>query len=193
MSHGRDTEPPYICIQSGSPLRRGEDGSFSAVDGPARYPSVAGIPIFTPHPHGLLGAYADSLQQARAAFERQRREWTELARVSSRPKAGRIERMLHGAEQNIALLERSMLPVAEYLAAAGPAQPDVADLLTTAGAYRSPCWWILPYFFQDWGGTPEFEQVSALMEESLRARPDDGSLAVLGSGAGGLVRLGSRL
>jgi SAM-dependent methyltransferase len=193
VSHGPDTEPPFICIQSGSALRRGADGTFTALDGPARYPSIAGIPILTPHPEGLLSAYLDSLQVGRAAFECHEAEWRELARASNAPKSRRIERMLQGAEQNLALLERCMRPVAEYLGAVGPVQPDVTDLLTTSGAYRTPCWWILPYFLQDWGGTPEFEQVSALLEESLRARPNDGSLAVLGSGAGGLVRLGSRL
>jgi ubiquinone/menaquinone biosynthesis C-methylase UbiE len=155
---------------------------------------INGIPILVHRPDGLLQAFQASLASALAAFEQEKLllHGQPSRDTSSRAAHPRIERILSGKTGNLSLLDRCMQPVREYLYGR-TRLPAVADLVATTVAHRAPYWWMLSYFYQDWGGTRDFDEVASLITNALlRLRPDGEALAVLGAGAGGLVRRGAQ-
>lgn len=151
-----------------------------------RYPIIAGIPVLALRPAALVAAHHQSLVEARAGLVHQRAR----AAALTGGLAERAERRLHGLEQNHALLARYLAPVAEYLRSAGePALEFIDRFAVEEGGASGGA--MLPYFYQDWGGTAEFSSVQSLITGAL-ARHGGDTAAILGAGACGVAHACAR-
>src|SRR5215467_1846254 len=98
------------------------------------FPVINGIPILTSRPREMLMVHLQEFRQAQAALEKRRLLLPELimnrampgtAKPGSPTRAGSgfardgvgeaAERMLHGMSRNLALIDRFMRPIEEYL------------------------------------------------------------------------------
>ena len=99
---------------------------------------------------------------------------------------GRPARMLQGLTRNLAVIESFMKPIEEYLSknAHPPGLIDWA-LAQSIGAIPQI---MIPFFYQDWARTKDFEEAESLIIGALAEhRPDDSQVAILGTGACGLA------
>ncbi|WP_031431299.1 class I SAM-dependent methyltransferase [Methylomicrobium agile] len=99
--------------------------------------------------------------------------------------AGRTDMMKQGMAVNIRVLERTCKAITDFLAE----QPRKDNALAWSSVKSGfTCHDMLPYFYQDWFGTPEFAKVENLFSKTITEHCKDWeSVAVLGSGACGLL------
>lgn len=125
---------------------------------------------------------------AQAALEKRRNLASQSGTAGARfhEAGGRPARMLRGMTQNLALIERFMKPIEEYLSR-NENPPNLIDwaLAQTIGAIPQI---MIPFFYQDWARTKDFAEAESLITGALMEhRPDDDSVAILGTGACGLA------
>jgi len=179
----REEMTAYVCVREGTPLTANA-ASLESPEG-VQYPIVEGIPILTHRPQALLMEAYRSLLGTIQALDAQ----VQAARALEHHNhtAGlqrRIERWHSGTEADLALLGQHLPALST---ANSSSHFDIVDWLSAQNGGWSPQR-MLPYFYQDWGGTEEFTVVHELLESAwLRHRADDGNLAVLGAGACGIA------
>ena len=152
------------------------------------FPVISNIPILTSRPREMLMVHLQQFKLAQAALEKRRN----LASLSGTAGArfheagGRPARMLHGVTGNLGLIESFMKPIEDYLSRNGN-PPGLIDwaMAQTIGAIPQI---MIPFFFQDWVRTKDFEEAESLIIGALMEhRPDDNSVVILGTGACGLA------
>jgi SAM-dependent methyltransferase len=182
----RDVTSEYRCVSCAAALRARGDGALACSACERSYPVISGIPILTRRPNALLAAHASLLRESLAEVEGWRAAPTEEPGLAGL--AERARRMLRGAEQNAALVGAHMQPVAAHLDGLGERGFDFADWISVqSGGW--PAQLMLPYFYQDFVGTEDYERARALIVDALEQhRPDAGAVAVLGAGACGIVQ-----
>jgi SAM-dependent methyltransferase len=178
----------YCCIECARPLSTSNDHLVCANCG-RRYPIVNRIPVLTRRPLNLLMSHWLSLQKSREQLEltRQRLTSTPSSAVLRRQ---REERSVDGMSRNLELAESVMAPLAEMSSLPDQSVDPIDWLLGQNAGWTLQH--MLPYFYQDWSRTPDYESAEALILDTLRKwSPDGETLAVLGAGACGIVRAGS--
>lgn len=99
--------------------------------------------------------------------------------------AGRIEMMKQGMAANSQVLDRTCKPISGFLADRPRKDNALAWSSVKSGFTFHD---MLPYFYQDWFGTPEFAKVKSLFGKTVAEHCKDWeSVAVLGAGACGLL------
>lgn len=189
MHHSPRPSQGYRCVYCSAALEWLDDAALRCGACEQRYPVIQGIPILAFRPSTLLAAHYQALQQASAQLEKRRAASGELREGhGGSGLVQRAQRALHGQEKNIELFQAYMRPVAAYLSGIGEQQLDFIDWISVDEAGCSPHA-MLPYFYQDWSETADFQSARALITGALaRHRPDAAAGAILGAGACGLVR-----
>lgn len=153
------------------------------------YPLVHKIPVLTSRPNVLLRSHHEKLQESRLELSRRRNIFLQLvACCQASDRSRRIERMLDGFTCNLEVLETIMRPVADYVRNHETERLEAIDWILghNIGWLGLP---MLVYFYQDWAGTETFELVESLIVNALLDhRPDSKNIAILGSGACGIVK-----
>lgn len=97
----------------------------------------------------------------------------------------RIETIKKGMVVNFQRLEEAYKPIADFMKNQLSDNVFLAKSSITSGFTLHD---MLPYFYQDWFGTPDFYEVKKLFKRAVQAHcKDRESLAVLGAGACGLL------
>lgn len=152
------------------------------------FPIVNDIPILTSRPHELLMVHLQEFRQAQAAWNERREFLSERAKASTNcGRAERIGRMLHGVTQNLSLIETFIKPIEDYLSRNKHQASSLIDWALAQNVGSAPQT-MLPFFYQDWSPTKDFEEAESLITGALlEHRPDDETIAILGAGACGIV------
>lgn len=149
------------------------------------YPVVNGIPVFMPRGADVLGAYVQEMREARTQLKQIERNLAPVINDDAHELSERAKSLMEGLSKNIELMERHCRPIVEHLQ-----DNNLKDDLLAWAAVQTgfPYREMLPYFYQDWYGTSDFEAVKALFEEALSEHCADREVVgVLGAGACGLL------
>ncbi|HEV2989106.1 MAG TPA: methyltransferase domain-containing protein [Candidatus Angelobacter sp.] len=96
--------------------------------------------------------------------------------------------MLEGMSRNLALIAKYVKPIEDYLASRQGEAGALIDWALAQNAGSVPQV-MLPFFYQDWSRTRDFEESESLIIAALTDHSPDGeAVAILGAGACGLVR-----
>lgn len=155
------------------------------------FPVVAGIPILTHRPRALLAAALTGMQAAQAAFDQTRDVGSHTRQIDSDSASSdptdRAARVARATAASLNTIAHYMQPVAEYARVQGLEALSPLDWIASY-AGGEPEHVSLPFFYQDWGHTGAFAGVRSLILDALRRHAaDTRTLAVVGSGAGGLL------
>lgn len=151
------------------------------------FPIISKIPVFTSNAPSLLRWQYRSLLDTRRDLEKKRHNPFKSADVANTSyQRGRMSRMLFGTARNIKLVDSLTRPFLDLFSNEGRESLESTDWMlgNSAGSeLRS----MLPYFYQDWGQTPDFESARDLIVDALKSRADLDTVAVLGAGACGVA------
>ncbi len=149
------------------------------------YPVLDDISLFVPQPAPLLWAYIQEVKDTHNRVERITNLLTEYSSKKANKLTDRAHQMIQGLSSNLDLMEQYCRPISSYLR---NRQPQNDFLAWVSGQMGFPYDYMLPYFYQDWFGTPDFEEVKMLFCDAMRQHcPDGETVAVLGAGACGLL------
>jgi SAM-dependent methyltransferase len=177
----------YRCIRCHSEFKEIEgEGLHCGVCG-AFYPSIQDVKVFVSNPDQLLKKHVEWLPEKRKELE----EW--LAKIQSiydeelpAPESlALMKKHYDGMMANLDVIEKHIEPVRQYLEDRN--QPPSFFSEFAGGGW--PSIEMLDYFYRDWCGTKEAEGIENLFTDTIeRFCQDRSSVAVLGSGAGGVVQ-----
>lgn len=168
----------YRCPWCGGVIPFGSGNALECTTCARSYPVVDSIPVLTLRPRAQLGWQMRGLRGGRLRVDR--------LRYQTLSENARVRTALEGMDANLQLIFDCMREVD----ASHQSQDDRAsliDILSNVGGAWSPGS-MLPYFYQDWAPTPDFEHVSGQVAAAAeRHLPRRGSVTVLGAGACGLA------
>jgi SAM-dependent methyltransferase len=131
--------------------------------------------------------HVHELRQALAAFENKSALLPAADDGRAPETVERTRRMLEGMSGNLSLIARYMKPIEDYLASNQDKPANLIDWALAQNAGSVPQV-MLPFFYQDWARTKEYEDIEPLIIQALTDHsPDRDAVAVLGAGACGLV------
>jgi SAM-dependent methyltransferase/uncharacterized protein YbaR (Trm112 family) len=188
VNKDEDRDTPYSCISCGAPSLRATPIEFRCGNCCRSYPIVDSIPIFTLRPAAHLAA---TLQALRSAGDKVRQlaialNRVEVAQFVPATTRERGQRALLGMSANLALANAHLKSVALVLPEPLP-DLEFLDRIANLGAGWS-CDAMLPYFYQDWGPTEDFESAkNSIVTAFQRHLSHSEAIAVIGAGACGLV------
>ncbi|MDX8128461.1 methyltransferase domain-containing protein [Methylomonas sp. OY6] len=151
------------------------------------YPIINGISFFLlPDPFSSLQGFVMEMEEAKAALTKINQSLEDFERCSD---TGTFERRIRtikeGIDGNIRVLEKSCQPIMDFLQNRTRQDNALAWSSVKSGFTFHD---MLPYFYQDWFGTPDFSEVRKLFAKTLDEHcKDRESVAVLGAGACGLL------
>lgn len=152
-------------------------------------PVVNGVSILSARPDALMRSYCDALRAAITSLAKEENDIE--AAIGSEARTDlllRKSRYFEGRRHNLTLIEKYCEPMSALLDGCAERAAYTADWIASHHTGWNPEE-MIPYFYQDWGGTPDFDEVRALLCGALeRFSPDLLSVAVLGAGACGVVR-----
>jgi SAM-dependent methyltransferase len=177
----------YCCIHCMGPLSGDDPAELCCQACGRAFPVISDIPVLTVRPRELLMVHLQELGHALAALE-QRRALSAGASGGTAPgTAERIRRMLDGMTRNFRLIERFAKPIEDYLHRTRDRSSNLIDWALAQNVGSAPQT-MLPFFYQDWARTRDFENAESLIVGALREHsPDRGAAAILGAGACGIV------
>ncbi|MGB8509400.1 MAG: methyltransferase domain-containing protein [Pyrinomonadaceae bacterium] len=187
-----ESEPPresssfYHCVRCNGGLERQEQDGLRCNVCRAFYPSIEGVEVFVSNPDPLLRNHVEFLPEKRKEIEAQRVKVRDAydEELHAPESLAVMERDFEGQLANLELIEQVMESATQYVN--GRSQPKSFFDDLAGGGW--PALEMLPYFYRDWGGTKEAEELNRLftgdIERFCRERE---SVAVLGCGACGLV------
>ena len=152
------------------------------------FPVINKIPILTVRPRELLMVHLQEFSQAQEALKKKHSLLSPSARTGVDARIAEAGgRMLHGIGQNLCLIERFMKPIQQYLSGSGASHSNLLDWALGQSVGSVPQI-MLPFFYQDWARTRDFEKAEALITRALKEHsPDNESVAILGTGACGIA------
>lgn len=178
----------YSCVDSGRPLEA-TAGALVCPESGNSYPLVDGIPILVEHPDSLIRGYANAWARMVREVDREKAELLDLQHKQVRKGwLARAAQQAQGKSANLRTVEPFMAPMLEYSKEGPGLSSGITDVLSVYGAG----WGLemmLPYFAQDWTGSPDFLQANEVIVAALnKYAPDKQEVAVLGAGACGIAR-----
>ena len=177
----------YSCVNCMAVLCQGGSGELYCQNCGRSFPIISDIPILTSRPRELLMVHVHELRQALAAFESKRALLPAADNGRSPGMMERTRQMLEGMSSNLNLIARYMKPIEDYVARNQDKPANLIDWALAQNAGSVPQV-MLPFFYQDWARTREYEDVESLIIQALTDHsPDREAVAVLGAGACGLV------
>jgi uncharacterized protein YbaR (Trm112 family) len=179
----------YLCVACGMPTLSDDESTLRCDRCRREYPVVDGIPLLVLRPRALLDAAKKSLRAMEARIAELERMLDGNSDVGGIPASGRVraERTLRGLRVNGKLI-RDHLPTGQGMSERVDEALQLVESVANWGA-AWPADAMIPYFYQDWGHTEQFETVRKLVVEVLRKhRSDRAAVAILGAGACGLVQ-----
>lgn len=178
----------YSCVDSGRPLDVTVDALVCPVSGNS-YPLVDGIPILVEHPDALIRGYSNAWARMVRELDREKAELFDLQQKQVRKGwLARATQQVQGRRANMRAVEPFMASMLDCAREWRGLSSGITDALSVYGAG-----WdlerMLPYFAQDWTGSPDFYQANEAIVAALgKYAPDKQEVAVLGAGAGGITR-----
>jgi SAM-dependent methyltransferase len=176
-----------VCVRCGGALVA-HDATLECARCTGTYPVLGGIPLLLHRPAAALAVCRLSITADRASAEAI--EHQSRAALRRRPSAllrQRVERWRRGTLANLDLVQAHAGPLTPQPGSDPDEDLGILDWV----ACQASGWSIhrlLPYFHQDWCGTPQFEEVRSLVVDAWRRHGNGaGGIAVLGAGACGLV------
>lgn len=179
----------YRCVRCGGELFLAAPVSIQCGSCPHSYPVIGEVPILTLRPVALVAVAVQALRTTATKIRNLSSTYDDQTDIDSLqvPFRRRAERALAGMRANLALTETYLKPAESLIREHNP-QLDFLDRISNCGGGWSPEE-MLPYFYQDWGGTQDFAAVrTRLLDAVLQHRSDAEAVAVLGAGACGLVQ-----
>jgi SAM-dependent methyltransferase len=152
----------------------------------SHYPVVNGIPVFIPDAFVVLNGYLQELAEIKHRLTETTDHLEKLQKTLKTTEfSERIERNISAIQADIDILEEPYLPIRDSLQD-DSVQDDVLSWgMVKAGANFYD---MLPYFYQDWNGTPDFEKASEKICLSITEHcVDRQTVAVLGTAACGML------
>jgi len=150
------------------------------------YPILDGIALFIPQATTSLQGYVMEMEDAKAGLTEMADNLDNLQKQFETSEfCNRIINTLNAVQTNLNVLQEPYLPIIEFL----QKQPENANLLAWSMVKTGTTFLdMLPYFYQDWSGTSDFEKVKNRVSETITENAiDRESVAVLGTGACGLL------
>jgi SAM-dependent methyltransferase len=178
----------YRCVSCMSILRSHGAAELCCHNCGRSFPVVNEIPVLTSRPRELLLVHLEEFRQAQAAWMEKQSRCSSSAKTNTRPgTSDRAGRMLHGVTQNLRLIGTFIKPIEDYLSKSKKQASTLIDWALAQNVGSAPQT-MLPFFYQDWARTRDFEEAESLILSGLvEHRPDDKTIAILGAGACGLV------
>lgn len=176
----------YLCVLCGKNALVAHHTHYACTQCETIFPIISGVEIFLPRPKSSLWAMIRGINEGNSRLSRVRDD-LEVFTVNT-PESEFVTRahlMIKGINNNLALMNKHCRPISEYLSKEQP-QDDILAWASvqTGSSYHG----MLPYFHQDWFGTPDFKAVKSLFNNAIREHCSDKSaVAVLGAGACGLL------
>ncbi|MFZ2452638.1 MAG: methyltransferase domain-containing protein [Methylovulum miyakonense] len=181
-----DSLPLYQCIVCANELTVTPVGQWACPHCGRYYPSIEGIGVFIPGAAVSIQGYVQEMAEAKAGLAQMADNLRAFqAQFPESELSERIGTTLKGIGKNSGVLERPYQPIIEFLQD-HPVQADLLawSMIKTGTTFHD----MLPYFYQDWSGTPDFEKVAAQLGKTVHDHCDDRqAVAVLGAGACGLL------
>jgi SAM-dependent methyltransferase len=183
----------YACVRCRSAIRADATRLVCAACGQA-YPVISTIPILVQRPDALLIDLHRSLDIAGRQLELACRRFLDSNAPAHSPGFHRrAERWCRGIEHNLGLIRKHARDVTAYVSGLRSGELGLLDWVSVQHGGWAPRH-TLPYFYQDWGGTAEFNRVRALIGAALeRHAPDRRHAVVLGAGACGIAHLAAAM
>lgn len=178
----------YRCIRCHNEFQQTEVNGLHCGVCDAFYPSIDDVNVFVSNPDMLLRKHFDWVPEKRKDLDQwmAKIEAVYDEKLHSPESLALMKNSYHGMLANLDAIEKKMAPVKNYLE--GHTQPPSFFNDFAGGGW--PSLELLDYFYRDWGGTKEAENIAGLFTEAIeRFCHERESVAVLGSGAGGVVYL----
>lgn len=150
------------------------------------YPSIDGVDVFIlPDAISSLSGYVREIEDTKAEFATINAGLMELEKLHDGALIERSARIQSGMSANLKFLEAVYQPIVDFV----QSQPrEDGDLIPSTLQFCYTGDHMLPYFYQDWCGVPDYETVKELICQTVTERcPDRDKVAVLGTGACGLL------
>lgn len=176
----------YRCVLCGNNALIADHTHYACTQCETIFPIISGIKILLPRPKPLLWAMIRGINEINSRLSKIR-DHMEVFTINT-PESEFVTRahlMIEGINNNLALMNKHCHPIIEYLSNEQPQDDILAwTSVQTGFSYHD----MLPYFYQDWFGTPDFKAVKSLFTNAMREHCSDKStVAVLGAGACGLL------
>lgn len=172
------------CVVCNGDLTMGGHDLVVCIQCKNTYPVVDGIPVFMRRGSAVLEAYIQELRSERERASNIAAQLGPLMTNKGHELFQRAERMISGISHNVELMAKHCRPIREYTR-----RVEVIDDLPAWASIQTgfPYREMLPYFFQDWYGTREFERVKEAFVGAVGASCSERkTMTVLGAGACGL-------
>jgi SAM-dependent methyltransferase len=188
ISEATKPVPDYHCVNCMSVLWDHGPAELCCHNCGRSFPVLNEIPILTSRPHELLLVHLEEFKQAQTAWMEKQSRCFGMAKAAARPAtSARAERMLHGMTENLRLIGTFITPIEDFLSKGKKQASNLIDWALSQNVGSAPQT-MLPFFYQDWARTRDFEEAESLIVSGLlEHRPDEKTIAILGAGACGLV------
>lgn len=187
------TATGYRCIHCMAALQDINSAKLFCPGCGRDFPLINGIPILTSRPRELLMVHLQEFRQAQTAAAKKRDLLPSLIKNRATPgTAGPVERMLQGMSRNLDLIDRFMKPIEEYLLKTAHYDSTLIDWAMAQHIGSVPQI-NLPFFYQDWRRTKDYQEAESLIVDALvEHRVDDEAVAILGTGACGIAHASAK-
>lgn len=176
----------YICITCQGELKSRSVDSFICSNCGNSYPILNGVVLFIPKSTTSLQGYVKEMEEAKAELTGIADNLGNLQKQFETSEfSSRIIKTQKAVQTNLNILQEPYLPIIKFV----QNQPEHDDLLAWSMVKTGTTFLdMLPYFYQDWSGTSDFEKVKSRIYRSIMENATDReSVAVLGAGACGLL------
>lgn len=174
----------FKCVMCNGSLQGNDLNSFVCDTCGRQYPIINNIPILIARHNPALLSIGRYMEDQLTQLNNLKASLSKLDRVNHSDID--VDRMLEGMQGNLYLMEQHCKPISDYLNNQKFKFGDI-DWFFSMDPGRS-FHYMLRYFYQDWYGTTQFNQVKNVVTDAISTYcDDDETLAVLGSGACGLL------
>ncbi|NOT12741.1 MAG: methyltransferase domain-containing protein [Methylococcaceae bacterium] len=176
----------YQCITCQNELNNTSVDSFICSNCRNNYPILEGIALFIPEATTSLQGYITEMEEAKAGLTEMVGTLNNLQKQFGASEfSSRIKNTLKAVQTNLNVLQEPYLPIIEFL----QKQPTNDNFLAWSIVKTGTTFLdMLPYFYQDWSGTSDFEKVKNRVCKTITENTvNRESVAVLGAGACGLL------
>lgn len=176
----------YQCISCQEELNYRSVDSFLCSNCGNNYPILDEIALFIPKAKSSLQGYMMEMEDAKSGLTEMADNLDNLQKQFETSEfCNRIINTLNAVQTNLNVLQEPYLPIIKFV----QNQPENDDLLAWSMIKTGTTFLdMLPYFYQDWSGTSDFEKIKNRVCKTITENAiDRESVAVLGAGACGLL------